>query len=550
LNDYFSELADLLELRGETADAAALRRAAVPTRKALDARTRARVDEIIAGRGQALVRAARRELPRDFQRLLQTAILSTSDLALLHRQLDILTTGDLALALEGHVVAHHGVPEDVAARARQALDATGDDVRLTLGRAWDAVEPVLQALLAVPVVSDASVAGSLRRVEPSVRDLRIVVATSDPLAVVRGLEEVPLDAKVRFHGGAGLTVMSGSNEVSIKVVPRDQFGGALLFHTGAREHLALLQSHADRAGLRLTTDGLVKGSAAETAESETAAYQRLDLPLIPAELRQGTDEVSRAAGGGLPALIEPGDIRGDLHMHTDGSDGRDTLGTMVETCAALGYEYMAITDHSQSSGASRTLSADDLLRQGEAIDRLQERFPGMRILKGVEVDILPDGRLDFPDSLLERLDVVLASLHDRAGHSPDRLLRRYRAAAEHPLVHVLTHPANRLVGRHDGYDLDYDALFELAVRTNTWLEIDGAPSHLDLDGALARRAIDSGVTVAIDSDCHHARLLRRQMLLGVGTARRGWVEPRHAINTRPLADLQPHLRRKRAGTRP
>jgi DNA polymerase (family 10) len=191
------------------------------------------------------------------------------------------------------------------------------------------------------------------------------------------------------------------------------------------------------------------------------------------------------------------------------------------------------------------VSADDLARQADEIDRLQERHPAMRILKGVEVDILPDGRLDFSDAVLEPLDIVLASLHDRAGHGPDRLLRRYRAAAEHPLVSALTHPANRVVGRYSGYELDFDALFEIAVRTETLLEVDGAPSHLDLDGTLARAAMEAGVLLLVDSDCHHARLLELQMALGIGTARRGRIGPPHVTNTRPLNDALAVLRRKR-----
>jgi DNA polymerase (family 10) len=285
-----------------------------------------------------------------------------------------------------------------------------------------------------------------------------------------------------------------------------------------------------------------------SAADETEAYARVGLPFIPAELRQGTDELERALAGTLPRVIDRQEIRGDLHMHTNASDGRDSLEAMAETCASLGYEYIAVTDHSQSAGASRTVSEDDLLRQLDQIDQLQQRLPGLRILKGTEVDILPDGRLDFPDRLLERLDLVLASLHDAAGQSPARLLRRYRAAAEHPLVTIITHPANRLVGRYDGYDLDFDALFELAAQTGTCLEVDGAPSHLDLDGALARRAVAAGVLLAVDSDCHHARLLDRQMGLAVGTARRGWVEAGHVINARRLEDLAPLLRRKRGWT--
>ncbi len=552
MTGFFLRLADLLELHGDTSDAAALRRVARDPAAAgrLDARSRLRAEEIEQGRGEGLLRAAERELPRDFQRLLQTGLLAPADLVVLHRQLGILTTGDLALALEGHVVAHHGVPEEVAARARRALDATGDDVRLTLGRAFEAVEPLLGILQTLPAVSSASVAGSLRRIEPTVRDLRIVAATREPENLFQALDAVPQFASVRFHGPAGLTVLSGSHEVSVKTAAPEQYGAALLFHTGSREHLARLQQRADAVDVRLTGSGLVSARGASEAPTEDAVYAQLGLAYVPAELRQGTDELEDAAQGALPALLERRDIRGDLHMHTTFSDGRDTLEAMVAACAPLGYEYIAITDHSQSAGASRTVTADDLARQGDEIDRLQERYPAMRILKGAEVDILPDGRLDFPDAVLARLDVVLASLHDRAGHGPDRLLRRYRSAAEHPLVSALTHPANRLVGRYDGYDLDFDALFDIAVRTGTLLEVDGAPSHLDLDGSLVRRAIDAGVVLSVDSDCHHARLLDRQMQLGVGTARRGRATASHVLNTRPLGEVLRRLRSKRARIRP
>lgn len=544
MNDQFLQLADLLELRGEVSEAAALRRARRNPAVA-DARTRARVDEIEHGRGAALIRTAEHDLSRDFRRLLQTTLLSPADLVTLHRQLGILTTGDLALALEGHLVAHHGVPEELALRARRALDATGDDARLTLGRALDIIEPLERALREMPFVTEASIAGSLRRVEPTVRDLRLVTGSAEPERVWRAVEALPEAVSVRFHGEAGLTAMTPGHEVTIKVASPEEFGAVLLFHSGSREHLARLQEHGESRGIRLSGDGLLVDGSRARAGSEAEVYHAFGLPLIAPELRLGTDEVEDAARGRLPRLVERSDVRGDLHMHTNDSDGRDTLDAMVETCAALGYEYIAITDHSESAGASRTLSAASLKRQMERIDRLQERFPAMRILKGVEVDILPDGRLDFPDSVLEPLDIVLASLHDRAGHSPDRLLRRYRAAAEHPLVTMLTHPANRLVGRYDGYDLDFDALFDLAIRTETLLEVDGAPSHLDLDGSLARAAVDAGATLSLDSDCHHARLLDRQMRLAIGTARRGRVQPAQVANTRPLEALMPLLRRKR-----
>src|SRR5439155_4203772 len=272
----------------------------------------------------------------------------------------------------------------------------------------------------------------------------------------------------------------------------------------------------------------------------------LGLACIPPEIRNGEDEVDQAAGGPLPTLVNRHDIRGDLHPHTMWSDGRDSIDAMVAACRALGYQYVAITDHSPHSAATRNLTVDGAKQQAEEIAAARDRYPGIAILHGCEVDILPDGRLDFPDRVLQRFDIVLASLHERAGHSPDQLMKRYAGAMRHPLVTLITHPTNRMVPHKRGYELDYDRLFEMAVDTRTVVEIDGSPSHLDLDGELARRAIAAGATVAIDSDCHRAELLDRQMDLGIATARRGWVEPRHVLNTRPLEDVKAVIAAKRA----
>ena len=236
-------------------------------------------------------------------------------------------------------------------------------------------------------------------------------------------------------------------------------------------------------------------------------------------------------------------------MHTTYSDGRDSLETMITGCHALGYEYIAITDHSSGAAASRTLARDDIAHQLEDIELLREQFPEMTILHGIEVDILPDGRLDFEDAVLERFDIVLASLHDHARQDASQLTRRSLAAIRHPLVNVLCHPANRLVGHFDGYALDFDALYAAALETGTALEVDGAPSHMDLDGERARAAAAAGVTIAIDSDCHRAPALARQMQFGVGTARRGWVEAGQVLNTRPLAEVRAFIAAKRRGRR-
>jgi DNA polymerase (family 10) len=283
------------------------------------------------------------------------------------------------------------------------------------------------------------------------------------------------------------------------------------------------------------------------APHEDDIYRALGLPTIPPEIRNGDEEVAMAARGEVPALVTRADIRGDLHMHSTWSDGRDSVEAMVAACRTLGYEYMAITDHSPTSAATRNLTIDAVKRQAEEIDALRERYPEIAILHGCEADILSDGRLDFPDRVLERFDIVLASLHESYGQGRDQLLKRYLAALRHPLVAMITHPTNRLVPHRAGYELDYDRLFEAAAETHTIVEIDGSPSHLDLDGPMARRAIAAGAEVAVDSDCHRAEMLERQMQLGLLTARRGWVEPRHVLNTRPLADVRAAIARKRAG---
>jgi DNA polymerase (family 10) len=240
-------------------------------------------------------------------------------------------------------------------------------------------------------------------------------------------------------------------------------------------------------------------------------------------------------------------MRGDLHMHTTYSDGHDSLRRMVTTAHALGYEYIAITDHSEHSAAAHSLTLDDLKRQRDEIDALRDSTEGLTILQGIEADILANGRLDCPDEVLASLDIVLASLHDQAGHSRQRLTERCLGAIRHPLVSIITHPGNQLVGHRPAYDMDYDAIYRAAAETGTALEIDGAPSHLDLDGDRARAAAAAGVTLVIDSDCHKARLLDRQMSLGTGTARRGWVEPHQVLNTKPLGAVLAFITRKRQG---
>jgi DNA polymerase (family 10) len=415
-----------------------------------------------------------------------------------------------------------------------------------LGRATAVADVLLDRLRAVAGVAWALPAGSLRRGQDTIGDIEIVASTDRPAAAIDALLQSPEPPHVLHRSDRQLYVLMDRLQVGVRLPAPANAGATLLHLTGSAAHFEALRAYAAAAGWRLTANGLYdRDGAFRPMATEDALYAALGLPCIPPEIRNGDDELVRAARGDLPTLVALRDIRGDLHMHSTWSDGRDPIATMVQGCRALGYEYMAITDHSPHSAATRNLTADGVRKQADEIARAREEHPDIAILHGCEVDILADGRLDFPDKILERFDIVLASLHEAAGHSSEQLMKRYETAMKHPLVTIITHPTNRVVPHRRGYDLDYDRLFAFAVQTGTVLEIDGAPSHLDLDGALARRAIAAGATVAIDSDCHRAELLGRQLQLGVITARRGWVEPRHVLNTRSLEDVRAHIAAKR-----
>ena len=399
----------------------------------------------------------------------------------------------------------------------------------TLGRAWDLLESLLPLFASCPELDGVEPAGDVRRFEALVSALVIVARAADPERAIDALARQRELTDVVERTARRLVVRFRLAQVDVRVAPRDEFGTVLFTATGTAAHVSAVRQR--------TTPGF--------AATEPDVYRQAGLPFIPPEIRAGTDEIELARQGRVPALVAREDIRGDLHMHTTFSDGRDSLTEMVTACATLGYEYIAITDHSVGASASRTVTIDQLARQRDEIERLREQFPSLAILHGIEADILPDGRLDFPDAVLAGLDIVLASLHERDGQSGARLTDRCVAAIRHPLVTVITHPSNQLVGQREGYDLDYPRLYAAAAETGTALEIDGAPGHLDLDGEHAREAVAAGVTVSIDSDCHRARSLERQMWLGVGTARRGWVEPRHVLNTRPMAEVRAFIDAKR-----
>lgn len=421
--------------------------------------------------------------------------------------------------------------------------------RIPLGRAdalaSQAIREAHQSGLAVKEIIPV---GGLRRYAPAVDGAALVAIVDEQhqASVLHGFSRLSIVRSVLGTTATHLRISTDRGLLEIHTAPPEVAGAALVWHTGTRRHTKWLQTRAKAFGLTFT-DGRLRrdGSSLLAIPDEEALYSRLDLPYIPPELREGEDEIPAAERGLLPSLINPRHIRGDLHMHSTWSDGRDSILQMALAARELGYQYIAMTDHSERSWASRRLLAMEVPLQLQEIEKVRSQVSGIEILHGVEVDIMPDGSLDFDDETLAQFDIVLASLHDPADHNGAQLTQRYLQAMWHPLVTIITHPANRTPAITDGYELDFNRLFRAAVQTNTAMEIDGAPGHLDMDGRIARQALAAGVTLAVNSDCHRSEALGRQMSFGVGTARRGWVPPERVLNTRGIDGIREFIARKR-----
>ena len=424
------------------------------------------------------------------------------------------------------------------------------DDSLPLGRAHQLASIVVKETRRAGLAVDALVSvGEIRRYEPAVSSVEVlaVAAASEHAALLSRFARLPIIAVSRERDDRSIKIVTDRGAVTIHLTIPEDAGAALVWHTGSPAHVETLQQRAAARGLQFRDARLTEKSGRPVrCPSEDDLYDRLDLPFIPPELRAGDGEIASAEGDALPSLVLERHMRGDLHTHSNWSDGRDGVDAMVRAAKQLGYEYLAITDHSQRAWSSRKLALDEVPQQRAEIESLRRKIPGIEILHGIEVDIMGDGSLDFEDHVLERFDIVLASLHDACEQEGPELTNRYLKAIHHPLVNVITHPANRSPARFSGFELDFDALFEAAAETGTAMEIDGAPGHLDMDGALARRAAAAGVTIAIDSDCHRAEWLARQMRFGVGTARRGWIEPKHVLNTRSIEEVRAFIARKRS----
>ena len=436
--------------------------------------------------------------------------------------------------------------EESVLAALQAGAGEREPARVLLPRALVIGEQILAGLRERVGGEDEGVrlelAGSARRRADSVKDLDVIAATADPAALLAALPGLEAIASVSAPRESGARALAHTGlPIDLRVVRPGQYGNLLQHFTGSKAHNTSLRESAVRAGLHVSEYGIAGGGAdGERLECarEEEVYARLGMAWIEPELREGRGELEAARDGGaaLPMLVRESDLRGDLHCHTIASDGRNTIEEMALAARARGYEYLAITDHSASHGFGNNVPPDELRRHAERVREVDARLEGIRLLAGSEVNILPDGSLDYDDQLLAELDWVVASIHSGLRGTERALTDRMLAAIEHPLVDAIGHPTGRLIGRRAPSPLVLEEVFAAAARTGTLLEINGNPDRRDLSDVHARAAAAAGVTLVVDSDAHGVEVLAN-VRWGIATARRAWLTREQVANTRPWAEL-------------
>lgn len=489
------------------------------------------------------------KLPEGAVRLLEVPGIGPKLAYRIANELPVMSLQDLeSVILDGRLAVLPGLGQKTAENLLRNLRSHRlKNNRIPLGKALPIAERVCDALR--PVVRNITPAGSLRRLEETVGDIDLIGTADDPSSVTAEFVRLPFVTQVVAQGPTKASVIVDyAVQVDLRIVEHESFGNLLQHFTGSKEHNVLLRERARRMGLSVSEYGITDLTTGKVEQfaSEEEVYARLGLPYIPPELRWGTDEIALAEQGHLPSLLTVEDVRGDLHCHTDWSDGRDPLEAVVEQARALGREYLAITDHSRGRGNANGLSIERLLEQIELVRAFNRRSDGgPRLLTGSEVDIRADGSMDYPDEVLGQLEIVVGSIHSAMTQDRERMTARIIQAMENPHVDIIGHLTARLIGEREPIDVDVEAVLQAAVRTGTAIEINASPDRLDLKDVYVRRARELGARLVISSDSHSAAHLRG-LRFGVGVARRGKCEAKDVLNTRPLPDFLASLKGARS----
>jgi DNA polymerase (family 10) len=559
---HFDEIADLYELDGAIVHRVlAYRNAAKAIRessKSIEEMARAGTVTELAGIGKTIEekilalleegeipssRKLKAKFPPGLVEVTRIPGLGPKKARKLFDELNIASLDDLRHAAEANQIRDlKGFGAKAEENVLNALAAGADGhpkERLLLSKALEVAESLAAALREHPASEHVEIAGSARRMAESCKDLDIVATASDPKALAEAFVKMPLigESSTPTEAGARAVTHNGV-PIDLRIVSPANYGNLLQHFTGSKQHNEAMRTEAVKRGFHVSEYGVVDDSTETThaCATEEEVYELLGMQWVPPELRENRGELKAARENALPELIEVSDIRGELHCHTVASDGRQTIEEMAETARERGYEYIAITDHSASHGFGNDVSPDELKKQIERIRELDAEIDGIKLLAGSEVNVMPDGSLDYDDDLLEQLDWIVASLHTSFRMSEKEQTARMITAMEHPLVDVIGHPTGRLIGRREPYALDVDRVIEAAIRTGTFLEINANPDRRDLNEVHARQAAEAGVMLTIDSDAHGVETLAN-IRYGVATARRAWLTKDKVANTRPWAEV-------------
>jgi DNA polymerase (family 10) len=557
----FQDIADLLELKGENIFKIRAYQKAARAIEYYPRELKAMIDEgedlqSIAGVGEAIAKKAaelittgklgyyenlKAEFPQGVTNLLTIPGIGPKTANKLSGELGINSVDELERAIkEGRVAKIFRLGEKTADNILHQIQALRrKDQRIPIGEALPIVEEIIAALSSIAGVRNITTAGSLRRFRETVGDIDLMGTADNPKDVIDAFVHLPNISQVLAQGSTKASVIVSSGlQVDLRMVDHDSFGSLLQYFTGNKQHNVSLREKERKQGLKLSEYGItvVDTGRLEKFSTEEGFYSRLGLQYIPPELREAQGEIEKAEQSTIPKLVELSDIKGDLHVHTEWSDGHDSIEEMALAARDIGYQYIAITEHSAGRGIAHGLSVERLRQQIAEISALNKRLTGIHVLTGVEVDIRADGSLDLPHEILSEMDIVNAAVHSAMNQSEERMTGRVIKAIEDPDVDMIAHPTCRLIGEREPVSIDLEAIFQAAAKYNKIMEINAMPDRLDLKDIHAFRARDLGVKLAIGTDAHsttHLGLMR----FGIGVARRAWCEPQHILNTLPLTEL-------------
>jgi len=468
-------------------------------------------------------------------------------LVMIHKEKGIANLSELEKAVEdGSLIGLPGIGEKKAENIKRGIELLkASKGRMNLGVAFPLAKRIVEALREKPGFRKIEWAGSLRRMRENIGDIDILATGPNHQKIVHAFTHLPEVKEVLASGETKASVIvEGGVQIDIRVVEEDSYGAALQYFTGSKGHNIHLRGIAKAKGIKINEYGIFKGEKKIGGKEEQDVYKALGMDWIEPELREDRGEIEAAQKGKLPKLIQEPEIKGDLHVHSKASDGTASIEEIAKAAQKRGYQYVAICDHSKSLKIARGLDESRLLKQIEEIDHINEKLKGFQILKGTEVDILTDGKLDLPDKVLEKLDFVVAAIHSGFKQEKEKMTKRIVRALENPFVHCLAHPSGRLLGARAPYEVEIDEVMEAAKRNGKALEINATLERLDLNDIHCMKAKEMGIKLAIGTDAHHLDQLW-MISLGVGVARRGWLETGNVLNAMSLKEILKWCQRKR-----